>query len=56
MQFSQHTTKLINNIKIIQDGKKVYEKVMKEYNQNFTVMRVFDALLQGKIERGELKL
>ena len=32
------------------------EKVMKEYNQNFTVMRVFDALLQGKIERGELKL
>lgn len=41
---------------ILKDGKKVYEKVMKEYNQNFTVMRVFDALLQGKIERGELKL
>ena len=34
----------------------VYEKIMKEYNQNFTVMRVFDALLQGKIERGEIKL
>ena len=30
--------------------------VMREYNQNFTVMRVFDALLQGKIERGEIKL
>lgn len=29
---------------------------MKEYNQNFTVMRVFGALLQGKIERGEIKL
>lgn len=41
---------------ILKDGKKVYEKVMREYNQNFTVMRVFDALLQGKIERGELKL
>ena len=41
---------------LLKDGKKVYEKVMKEYNQNFTVMRVFDALLQGKIERGELKL
>ena len=41
---------------ILKDVKKVYEKVMREYNQNFTVMRVFDALLQGKIERGELKL
>lgn len=41
---------------ILKDGKKVYEKVMKEYNQNFTVIRVFDALLQGKIERGEMKL
>lgn len=41
---------------VLNNGKKVYEKVMKEYNQNFTVMRVFDALLQGKIERGELKL
>lgn len=41
---------------ILKDGKKVYEKVMREYNQNFTVMRVFDALLQGKIERGEIKL
>lgn len=45
-----------NNEYILKDGKKVYEKVMKEYNQNFTVMRVFDALLQGKIERGEIKL
>lgn len=45
-----------NNEYILKDGKKVYEKVMKEYNQNFTVMRVFDALLQGKIERGEMKL
>ena len=41
---------------VLNNGKKVYEKVMKEYNQNFTVMRVFDALLQGKIERGEIKL
>lgn len=41
---------------VLNNGKKVYERVMKEYNQNFTVMRVFDALLQGKIERGELKL
>ena len=41
---------------VLNNGKKVYEKVMKEYNQNFTVMRVFDALLQGKIERGEMKL
>lgn len=41
---------------VLNNGKKVYEKVMKEYNQNFTVMRVFDAFLQGKIERGELKL
>lgn len=45
-----------NNEYILKDGKKVYEKVMREYKQNFTVMRVFDALLQGKIERGEMKL
>lgn len=41
---------------ILKNGKKVYEKVMKEYNANFTVVKVFDALLQGKIERGEIKL
>lgn len=29
---------------------------MKEYDNNFTVVKVFDALLQGKIERGEIKL
>lgn len=41
---------------ILNNGKRVYEKIMKEYDKNFTVMRVFDALLQGKIERGEIKL
>ena len=41
---------------VLKNGKKVYEKVMKEYNTNFTVAKVFDALLQGKIERGEFKL
>lgn len=41
---------------VLKNGKKVYEKVMKEYNANFTVVKVFDALLQGKIERGEIKL
>lgn len=41
---------------ILKGGKKVYEKVMKEYNNNFTVARIFDAMLQGKIERGEIKL
>lgn len=41
---------------VLKNNKKVYEKVMKEYNANFTVVKVFDALLQGKIERGEIKL
>lgn len=41
---------------VLKNGKKVYEKVMKEYNANFTVAKVFDALLQGKIERGEIKI
>lgn len=41
---------------IMKNGKKVYERVMKEYDNNFTVVKVFDALLQGKIERGEIKL
>ena len=41
---------------VMKNGKKVYERVMKEYDNNFTVVKVFDALLQGKIERGEIKL
>ena len=41
---------------VLKNGKKVYEKVMKEYNANFTVAKIFDALLQGKIERGEIKI
>ena len=41
---------------VLKNGKRVYERVMKEYDNNFTVVKVFDALLQGKIERGEIKL
>ena len=55
--WNEDKTKMLYPAKVAKkDGKKVYEKVMREYNQNFTVMRVFDALLQGKIERGEIKL
>ena len=41
---------------VLKNGKRVYERVMKEYDNNFTVVKVFDAILQGKIERGEIKL
>ena len=59
--WNEDKTKMLYPAKVAKkDDKGEYilkdEKVMKEYNQNFTVMRVFDALLQGKIERGELKL
>lgn len=40
----------------MKDGKKVYDTVLKPYNNNFTVLKMFDALLTGKIERKEIVL
>lgn len=45
-----------NGAPILKDGKRVFEKTMKEYDKNFTVVKLFDALLQGKIERKEITL
>lgn len=45
-----------NGEPILKDGKRVFEKTMKEYDKNFTVVKLFDALLQGKIERKEITL
>lgn len=40
----------------MKDGKKVFDLVKKPYNNNFTVLKMFDALLTGKIERKEIVL
>lgn len=38
------------------EGKKIYETVLKQYNDNFSVIRIFDAMLTAKIEKGEVAL
>lgn len=38
------------------DGKRIYVTVLKQYNNNFSVLRLFDAMLTVKIEKGEIAL
>ena len=38
------------------DGKRIYVTVLKQYNNNFSVLRLFDAMLTAKIEKGEIAL